>query len=113
LRLLPSTFGRLSRALLAAALLAPAGMPVADMLHALQHVREQRDLAGQQQSQAKPVCELCAAFTSIGHALPASRPPAAQASSLEAAVAPLPPGTVALRVRAYLERAPPPSLTSA
>lgn len=103
-----------SRALLAAALLALVGMPLADTLHQLEHLREDRAPAGQQkQGQVKPICMVCAAFTAAGHALPASLQLAVASHEVEAATPRLALGSLPRFVQSYLERAPPVSLVSA
>jgi hypothetical protein len=103
----------ISRALLAAALVSLAGIPVADTLHQLEHLREDRSPAGTVQAQAKPICQVCAAFSAIGHALPPRlslelMPQGVQASDLPPALRP-----VARHFHAYLERAPPALLAGA
>ncbi|MDA8108427.1 MAG: hypothetical protein M0015_07340 [Betaproteobacteria bacterium] len=97
----------IARALLAAALLALAGAPVAATLHELSHLRENAAAGAPKPGQIKRNCEVCAAFSAIGHAL-ASKPHIHVAPQFT--VAPyLPPalGTSPERIFAYSERAPP------
>lgn len=99
----------MSRALLAVAVLALAGMPLADTLHQLEHLREDRAPAGQpKQGQAKPICIVCSAFTAAGHALTSRLHFPLASYDVEATVPGLSFGWVPRFVQAYLQRAPPP-----
>jgi hypothetical protein len=109
-----STLGGTSRALLAAAALALAGMPLASTLHELTHLREGRAPAEQQKkSQASPICVVCAAFTAAGHALTSRLHLPLASHDVEATVPGLSSGWVPRRVQPYLQRAPPAFLVSA
>lgn len=109
-----STLGGTFRALLAAAAVALAGMPLADTLHQLEHLRENRAPAEQpKQGQAKPICLVCAAFTAAGHALTSKLHFPLASYDVEPTVPGLSFGWVPRIVQSYLERAPPVSLVSA
>jgi hypothetical protein len=109
-----STLGGTFRALLAAAVVALAGMPLADTLHQLEHLRDDRAPAQQpKQGQAKPICLVCAAFTAAGHALSSRLNFPLASYDVEATVPGLSFGWVPRFVRPYLQRAPPAFLVSA
>lgn len=109
-----STFGATFRALLAAAAFALAGMPLADTLHQLEHLRQDRAPAEQpKQGQAKPICVVCAAFSAAGHALTSSLHFPLASYDVEATVPGLTSGGVPRFVQPYLQRAPPAFLASA
>ena len=109
-----SKFVGIFRALLAAAVLALAGMPLASTLHELTHVREDLSLAGKlKQGQVKPICVVCAAFTAAGHALTSSLPFPLASHDVEDTVPGLSSGWVPRVVHPYLQRAPPAFLVSA
>ena len=100
--------------LLAAAVFALAGMPLADTLHQLEHLREDRAPAGQpKQGQAKPICVVCAAFSAAGHALTSKLHFPLASYGVEATVPGLSFGWVPRFVQPYLQRAPPAFLVSA
>jgi hypothetical protein len=104
------------RTLLAAAVFALAGMPLADTLHQLEHLREDRAPAEQpkqSQGQAKPICLVCAAFTAAGHALTSALHLPLASHDVEATVPGLSFGWVPRLVQPYLQRAPPAFLVSA
>ena len=109
-----SRLGGTFRALLAAAVLALAGMPIASTLHELTHVRDDLGLSGQQkQGQVKPICVVCAAFTAAGHALTSRLHFPLASYDVEATVPGLSFGWVPRFVQSYLQRAPPAFLVSA
>jgi hypothetical protein len=109
-----SPLGGTFRALLAAAVFALAGMPLADTLHQLEHLREDRAPAGQpKQGHAKPICVVCAAFSVAGHALTSKLHFPLASYDVEATVPGLSFGWVPRFVQPYLQRAPPAFLVSA
>jgi len=99
--------GAFSRALLIAAMLAVAGMPLADTLHQLGHLQKDRALAGPGHSQVKPICQVCAALSAIGHALPSRPRLAADCRIVDVVDLATALSATPRRLQSYLERAPP------
>jgi hypothetical protein len=104
----------MSRAILAAAVLALAGMPVASTLHELTHVRDDLGQTGQEKKgQVKPICLICAAFTAAGHGLTSGLHFPLASYDVEDNVPGLSFGWVPRFVQTYHQRAPPAFLVSA
>lgn len=89
-------------------------MPLADTLHRLEHLRQDRAPAEQPtQGQVKPICVVCAAFSAAGHALTSNVQFPLASYDVEATVPGLSSGWLPRFVQPYLQRAPPPFLVSA
>jgi hypothetical protein len=104
----------LRRALMALAVIGSLlTVPIAATTHALGHLRGDDADPFKQKGEARPACEVCAAYAGLSHAL-AHEPPAAVPAPPAApdvrAFAPRPDGA---RFHLYFERAPPHSPASA
>jgi hypothetical protein len=85
-----------------------AADPIGALVHAWEHAREHSEHSGKALHHGGHVCELCAAYAAIGHAIPASDLSIAKAET-ERPAAPLPRGetTTPRFFTSYRQRAPP------
>jgi len=85
-----------------------AADPIGALVHAWEHAREHSEHPGKALHHGGHVCELCAAYAAIGHAIPASDLSIAKAET-ERPAAPLPRGetTTPRFFTSYRQRAPP------